>query len=366
VSVDAAARTVRVGAGATLAHIDAATEPHGLVVPIGVVSSTGIAGLTLGGGVGWLTRPHGLTADNLVAVELVTADGRQVTASETEHPDLFWALHGGGGNFGVVTAFTFRAHPHGPQLFAGNLVYRQDRWRQAWTAVEEWTRDLPDAMTVITTTLTPPPVAEMGDEPLLLVGFAWASPDRAAGEALVARLRELAPPHEEEVGDMQWVEWQQAFDPVFPKGVRAYWRNTSFDRLDDEVIDVLVRRGAEQTWSGTGFDVHCMGGAFGRVPEEATPFPNRAARFWLNIYGFWPDPADDADRIAFVRGLSADMEPFATGGQYVNFQGLEPAEHRGFDPRTVFGPPKYRRLVDVKRRYDPGNLFHVNHNIPPG
>jgi FAD/FMN-containing dehydrogenase len=366
VSVDAAARTVRVGAGATLAHIDAATEPHGLVVPIGVVSSTGIAGLTLGGGVGWLTRPHGLTADNLVAVELVTADGRQVTASETEHPDLFWALHGGGGNFGVVTAFTFRAYPHGPQLFAGNLVYRQDRWRQAWTAVEEWTRDLPDAMTVITTTLTPPPVAEMGDEPLLLVGFAWASPDRAAGEALVARLRELAPPHEEEVGDMQWVEWQQAFDPVFPKGVRAYWRNTSFDRLDDEVIDVLVRRGAEQTWSGTGFDVHCMGGAFGRVPEEATPFPNRAARFWLNIYGFWPDPADDADRIAFVRGLSADMEPFATGGQYVNFQGLEPAEHRGFDPRTVFGPPKYRRLVDVKRRYDPGNLFHVNHNIPPG
>jgi FAD/FMN-containing dehydrogenase len=365
VSVDAAARTVRVGAGATLAHIDAATEPHGLVVPIGVVSSTGIAGLTLGGGVGWLTRPHGLTADNLVAVELVTADGRQVTASETEHPDLFWALHGGGGNFGVVTAFTFRAHPHGPQLFAGNLVYRQDRWRQAWTAVEEWTRDLPDAMTVITTTLTPPPVAEMGDEPLLLVGFAWASPDRAAGEALVARLRELAPPHEE-VGDMQWVEWQRAFDPVFPKGVRAYWRNTSFDRLDDEVIDVLVRRGAEQTWSGTGFDVHCMGGAFGRVPEEATPFPNRAARFWLNIYGFWPDPADDADRIAFVRGLSADMEPFATGGQYVNFQGLEPAEHRGFDPRTVFGPPKYRRLVDVKRRYDPGNLFHVNHNIPPG
>jgi FAD/FMN-containing dehydrogenase len=365
VSVDAAAATVRVGAGATLAHIDAATEPYGLVVPTGVVSSTGIAGLTLGGGVGWLTRPHGLAADNLVAVELVTADGRRVTASETEHPDLFWALRGGGGNFGVVTAFTFRAYPHGPQLFAGNLVHRQDRWRQAWAAVEEWTRDLPDAMTVITTTFTPPPIAEMGDEPLLIVGFAWASSDRAAGEALVARLRSLAPPDEEEVGDVRWVEWQQAFDPVFPKGVRAYWRNTSFDRLDGEVVDVLVRRGAEQTWSGTGFDVHYMEGAFGRVPEEATPFPNRAARFWLNIYGFWPDPADDADRIAFVRGLSADMEPFSTGGQYVNFQGGEPAGHRGFDPRTAFGPTKYQRLVDVKRRYDPGNLFHVNQNIPP-
>ena len=366
VSVDPAAATVRVGAGATLAEIDAATEPHGLVVPMGVVSSTGIAGLTLGGGVGWLTRPHGLTADSLVAVELVTADGRQVTASETEHPDLFWALHGGGGNFGVVTAFTFRAYPHGPQLFAGFLVYRQDRWRQAWAALEEWTRDLPDAMQTITTTLTPPPVAEMGDEPLFLIGFAWASPDRATGETFVERLRRLATPDEEDVGDMRWVEWQAALDAIFPKGVLAYWRNTSFDRLDDEVIDVLVRRGSEQTWSGTAFDVHHMGGAFGRVPEEATPFPNRSARFWLNIYGFWPDPADDADRIAFVRGLSADMEPFATGGQYVNFQGLEPAEHRGFDPRTVFGPPKYRRLVDVKRRYDPGNLFHVNHNIPPG
>jgi FAD/FMN-containing dehydrogenase len=365
VSVDPATATVRVEAGATLAHIDAATEPHGLVVPIGVVSSTGIAGLTLGGGVGWLTRAHGLAADNLVSVELVTADGQLVTADETHHPDLFWALHGGGGNFGVVTAFTFRAHAHGSRLFAGNFIYGQERWRQAWAALEQWTRDLPDAMQTITTTLTPPPVAEMGDQPLLLVGFAWASPDRATGEALVGRLRELAPPDEEEVGDMRWVEWQTAFDPVFPKGLRAYWRNTSFDRLDEQVIDVLVRRGTEQVWSGTAFDVHHMGGAFGRVPEEASPFPNRGARFWINIYGFWSDPADDADRTAFVRGMSADMEPFSTGGHYVNFQGAEPAGHRGFDPRAVFGPAKHQRLVEVKRRYDPENVFHVNNNIAP-
>src|SRR3954449_3961814 len=165
VSVDPATATVRVEAGATLAQVDAATEPHGLVVPVGVVSSTGIAGLTLGGGVGWLTRAHGLTADNLVAVDLVTADGRQMTVDENNDTDLFWALHGGGGNFGVVTAFTFRAHPDGPQLFAGNLVFEQDRWQQAWTALEEWTRDLPDAMQAITTTLTPPPIAEMGDRP---------------------------------------------------------------------------------------------------------------------------------------------------------------------------------------------------------
>jgi FAD/FMN-containing dehydrogenase len=288
-----------------------------------------------------------------------------VTADGTEHPDLFWAVHGGGGNFGVVTAFTFRAHPHGPQLFAGNLIYRPDRWRQAWTALEEWTRELPDAMTAITTTLTPPPLAELGDQPLLLVGFAWASPDHAAGEAEVERLRRLAPPDEEQVGDMRWVEWQSAFDPLVPPGVRAYWRNTSFDRLDDEVIDVLTRRGTEQTWTGTAFDVHHLGGAFASVPEEATPFPNRAARFWLNIYGFWADPGDDGARTEFVRGLSEDMAPYATGGRYMNFEGQDSAGHRGFDPHTVFGATKYQRLLDVKRRYDPDNIFHVNQNLRP-
>jgi FAD/FMN-containing dehydrogenase len=365
VTVDPARRTVRVEAGATLKDIDTATEPYGLVVPIGVVSGTGVAGLTLGGGVGWLTRMHGLTADNLAAVELITADGKMETATETENPELFWALHGGGGNFGVVTAFTFRAYPLSPLVYCGNLVYGTDKWRRAWNALGEWTRDLPDAMTMITTTITPPPMMQMGDQPLLLVGFAWASPDQAAGEALVQRLRELAPPDAEQVGAMRWVEWQSAVDPLVPNGVRAYWRNTSFDRLDDAVIDVLIRRGEQQTWVGTAFDVHHLGGAYGRVPEDGTPFPNRKARFWLNIYGFWTDPDDDDARVAFVRGLSADMEPFATGGEYVNFQGLERQGHRAHDAAAVFGPAKYRRLVAVKRQYDPHNVFHINHNIPP-
>jgi FAD/FMN-containing dehydrogenase len=365
VFTDPTARTVRVQAGATLAHIDAATEPFDLVVPVGVVSGTGVAGLTLGGGLGWLTRAYGLAADNLVAVELVTAGGESVTASQTEHPELFWALHGGGGNFGVVTAFTFRAHPLGPRVFAGNFIYGRDRWHQAWAALEEWTRDLPDAMTAITTTLTPPPMMEMGDEPLLFLGFAWASPDHAAGEAQANRLRALASPDLEEVGDVRWVDWQRAFDPLLPKGVRAYWRNTSFDRLDPDVIDILVRRGSEQTWIGTAFDVHHLGGAFGRVQEEATPFPNRRARFWINVYGFWADRADDDARIDFVRGISTDMEPFATGGQYINFQSQEQTGHRALDPRQVFGSTKYERLVAAKRRYDPHNIFHINHNISP-
>ena len=365
VTVDVAARTVRVQGGATLAHIDSATEPHGLVVPIGVVSGTGIGGLALGGGVGWLTRPYGLTADNLVEAEVVTAEGRTVVANDRDNPELLWALRGGGGNFGVVTSFTFRAYDLGPQVFAGNLVYGQDRWRQAWAALDEWTRDLPEAMTAITTTLTPLPLMEMGEDPLLLIGFAWASADRGAGEALVDRLRTLAPPDLEEVGDVRWVEWQSSFDPVFPKGVRAYWRNTSFDRLDDDVIDVLVRRGTEQSWLGTAFDVHHLGGAFGRVPQHTSLFPARAARFWLNVYGFWTDPADDDERVAFVRGMSTDMEPFGTGGHYVNFQGQEQAGHRVLDLRRVFGADSYERLVAVKRTYDPDNVFRVNTNIPP-
>lgn len=365
VTVDASTQQVRVQGGATLADVDAATAPHGLAVPIGVISATGVAGLTLGGGVGWLTRPYGLAADNLLSVDLVGADGQAITASAEEHTDLFWALHGGGGNFGVVTSFTFRAHSHGPQVFAGNLIYYPDNWSRTWRALAEWTRDLPDAMTTITTTLTPPPVLELGDEPVLLVAFAWASPDRAQGEALADALRAASAPDVEDVGDFAWVEWQSAVDVLFPKGVRAYWRNTSFDRLDDDVIDVLVRRGREQTWLGTAFDVHHMGGAFGRVAEADTPFPHRDARYWINIYGFWTDPADDDDRVAFVRGMSADMAPFSTGGEYVNFQGREQAGHRALDPREVFGADKFERLLAVKRRYDPDNLFHMNHNIAP-
>ena len=366
VTVDPDTATVRVEGGATLADVDAATQPYGLAVPLGVVSGTGVAGLALGGGVGWLTRAHGLTADNLMSAEVVTADGERLTAGPDEHADLLWALRGGGGNFGVVTAFTFRAHRHGPEVFSGNLVYGQDRWPEAWAALERWTRDLPDEMTLITTTLTPPADMQMGDDPLLVAGFVWASPDRAAGEAVIGRLRELAPPDVEEIDDNRWVEWQSVLDELVPKGVRAYWRNASFDRLDDEVIDVLTRRGREQTWTGTAFDVHHLGGAFGRVPEEATPFPNRSARFWINMYGFWDDAAVDADRVAFVRGMSGDVDRFATGGQYLNFQGHEADGHRAVDPRTVFGRAKYGRLVEVKRRYDPGNLFHVNHNVPPG
>jgi len=365
VQVDPVTRTVQVQAGATLAHIDNATAAHNLAVPVGVVSGTGIAGLTLGGGVGWLTRAHGLTVDNLVAAELVTVAGETIRASETENPELFWGLRGGGGNFGVVTSFTFSAHPLPERPFTGNFLYSQDRWAQTLAAYEEWTRDLPDELTTILTILVPPAGMQLGTDPLLMLGFAWASGDTLRAEAIVDRMRRAAPPTIEAIEPVGWSDWQSSVDAFFPKGSRGYWKNTSFDSLDDEVRAVLARRGAEQSWVGTGFDIHHLGGAYGRVAEDATPFPNRAARFWLNIYGFWADPAEDAARMAFIRAFGREMEPLGTGGTYLNFLGEEPDADPSAQASRVYSQAKLRRLAALKGAYDPQNILRRNHNILP-
>lgn len=364
IEVDPDARLVRVSAGATLGDIDRATEPHALAVPMGVVSGTGIAGLTLGGGVGWLTRAHGLTIDNLVSAEVVLATGQHVRASDVEHPDLFWGLRGGGGNFGVVTSFTFRAHPLDPDVLAGTLIYELPRWSEALRAYVEWAADVPDDITTLTTFMVPPPDWELGDRVLMFLGFAWAGADRAEGEAVIGRLRAACPPDAAILDPTRWRAFQSTFDAAMPKGVRAYWRNASFDRFEGPTIDTLVERCGAQRWVGTAADLHHMGGAFGRVAEDVTAFPDRSAQFWLNVYGFWPDPADDAARVGWVRGFSDAMRPHATAGQYVNFLGHDDADaHR--KALAVYGPAKLGRLAEVKRRYDPENLFRVNHNIPP-
>ena len=364
VEVDPAARLVRVAAGATLGDIDRATEPHGLAVPIGVVSGTGIAGLTLGGGVGWLTRPYGLTIDNLESADVVLATGERVQASESVNPDLFWGLRGGGGNFGVVTSFTFRAQPFDHDAFAGSLIYERPRWPEALRAYVAWTATVPDEMTTLVTFMVPPVDWELGDRPLMFLGFAWASQDRAEGEAVVGRLRGACPPDVAVLDSTRWLTFQSGFDAAMPKGVRAYWRNASFDRFDDSLIDTLVEHCGAQGWVGTAADLHHMGGAYGRVAEDATAFPNRSARFLLNIYGFWADPADDPARIAWVKGFSDAMQPSAMAGQYVNFLGHDEADAQR-KALAVYGRSKLDRLVAVKRRYDPENLFRINHNISP-
>ncbi len=371
VTVDPEAREVRVGPGATLGDVDRATEPHHLAVPIGVVSGTGMAGLTLGGGVGWLTRSYGLTVDNLLRAEVITANGERVQASATENPDLFWGLRGGGGNFGVVSGFTFRAHPIGPDLVAGNFIYALDQAADALRAYAAWTADLPDEMTSIISFLIPPPDWDLGEALLMIVGFVWAAPDRAEGERWIDKLRVAARPSAESPDPTTWQAWQSAADGLFPRGSRAYWKNTSFDRLDDATIETLLARARDLTWQGTAFDIHHMGGVFGRVEEDATPFPNRSATYWLNVYGFWSDAADDRSHTEWVRGFAADMESHASGGVYLNFLGQDPEPGGAGAGRgtrgaalAVYGPDKLDRLVALKRRYDPGNLFRLNHNIP--
>lgn len=364
VEVDPEARLVRIGAGATLGDIDRATEASGLAIPLGVVSGTGIAGLTLGGGVGWLTRRHGLTIDNLVSADVVLATGEAVRTSEDEHPDLFWGLRGGGGNFGVVTSFTFRAHPLDPDVFAGTLIYEQPRWTEALRSYAEWTADAPDDITTIVTFMVPPADWELGDRPLMFLGFAWAGADRAEGEAVVDRLQAGCAPDSAVLDRTRWVTFQSGFDAAMPKGVRAYWRNASFSGFDGPMLDTLIDHCGAQTRVGTAADLHHMGGAFGRVAEDATAFPDRSALAWLNIYGFWAEASEDAENVAWVKGFSDAMRPYALPAQYVNFLGHDEAGAHA-KALAAYGPAKLERLMTVKRRYDPENLFQINHNIPP-
>jgi FAD/FMN-containing dehydrogenase len=295
---------------------------------------------------------------------VVVATGERVRASDDEHPDLFWALRGGGGNFGVVTSFTFRAHPLGPEVFAGSLVYERPRWGDALRAWAAWTASAPDEVTTLITFMVPPPDWELGDRVLMFLGYAWAGEDQGGGRAVVGRLQAAAPPDLAMTDPTRWLTFQTAFDGAMPKGVRAYWRNAWFAGMDDEVLGVIAEGCGAQSWVGTAADLHHMGGAFGRVPEDATAFPDRSAQFWLNIYGFWRDAADDTARTAWVKGLSDLVRPYATAGQYVNFLGREDGDP-GARALAVYGPAKLERLRAVKRRYDPENVFRVNHNIAP-
>ena len=364
IDIDADAGLVRVGAGATLADIDRATESSGLAVPIGVVSGTGIAGLTLGGGVGWLVRRYGLTIDSLVGADVVLATGENVRASADENADLFWGLRGGGGNFGVVSSFVFHAYPFDHDAFAGALIYERGRWADALAAYAEWTTDLEDELTSIVTFMVPPPEWELGDRAMMFVGFAWAGLERARGEAVIRRLQDRCPPDVAVLEPTTWIAFQSGFDAILPKNARAYWRNASFERLDRPMIETLIEQCGALREFGVAADLHHMGGAYGRIPDDATAFPNRDAQFWLNVYGYWRDPADDERFTAWVKATSDAMSAYAMSGQYVNFLGLDEG-----DPRqkalSVYGPAKLERLVALKRRYDPENLFRLNHNIPP-
>jgi FAD/FMN-containing dehydrogenase len=359
VEVDPVRRIARVGGGALLGALDRATQRHGLAVTAGQVSHTGVAGLTLGGGIGWLMRKHGLTIDNLLAAHVVTADGACVRAAADEHPDLFWALRGGGGNFGVVTRFDFRLHRVGPIIIGGSLVFPLGRAEEALAASRAVMAEAPDDLTIFEALVTAPPQApfpgRLQGRPVLSVGVAHLGGEEAARRDL-APLRALQPALDA-VGPMPYLALQSMIDDAVPHGRCYHIRGQWLHALDDHAIGAVVDALRSAT---PPFDhiVMCrLGGAVARVPEDATAFARRDAGHYAMAVGAW-ERGPSEPHVAWVRGLSDALAPSASGGGYVNEIGDQPA-------RTGYTDAAWERLVRVKRQWDPENVFRLNANIPP-
>jgi FAD/FMN-containing dehydrogenase len=361
--VDPHLRRVTIEAGATLADLDAATQPHGLATPVGINSTTGIAGLTLGGGFGWLSRDYGLTVDNLESVEVVTAAGQVIRANVGDHPDLFWALRGGGGNFGVVTRFEFHLHPVGPNLLSGLIVYPFADAKSVLRQYRDFALSAPDALTVWVVMREAPPLpflpAEVHGTPVVVLALLYAG-DPAQGEAVIEPLRHFGTPVGAHVGVQPYAAWQQAFDPLLTPGARNYWKSHNFATLDDGLLDVMIDSVRTLPSPACEVFIASLGGAISRQPADATAYGQRDAQFLMNVHGRWDSPADDQRVIGWSRDLFKASAPFASGGVYVNFMTSE----EGDRVRAAYGS-NYERLARVKQQYDPGNLFRTNQNITP-
>ncbi|HEV8201034.1 MAG TPA: FAD-binding oxidoreductase [Candidatus Polarisedimenticolia bacterium] len=361
--VDAAARRVTIEAGALLADLDAATQAHGLATPVGINSTTGVAGLTLGGGFGWLSRKLGMTVDNLESAEVVTAAGEVVRASAKEHPDLFWALRGGGGNFGVVTRFEFRLHPVGPNLLSGLVVYGLDEAGPVLRRYREFALAAPDDLTVWVVIRKAPPLPflppEVHGREVVVLAMLYAG-DPAEGERLTAPLHSFGRPLGAHAGVQPYAGWQQAFDPLLAAGARNYWKSHNLTGLPDGLLDTLVEHAAHLPTPSTEIILAALGGATMRPAPDATAYAARDTRFIVNIHGRWEDASDDARGIGWTRTLFQAAAPFATGAAYINFMTADEQDR----VRAVYGV-NFDRLAKVKRTYDPANLFSVNQNIAP-
>jgi len=364
VRVDATERRALVEGGATWADVDQATQAAGLAVTGGLVSTTGVGGFTLGGGIGWLTRRYGLASDNLVGAEIVTADGSVVRASESENADLLWGLRGGGGNFGVVTSFEFRLFPLGPMILGGPVFYPGEQAVEVLRSWRDATDDMPDDLTTLISLGSAPPIPPIpeswhGRPVATLVGaFAGSIAD---GQAPAAPLRKLGDPIADLLGEMPYLVLQTLVDPGWGPGARNYFTSAFLTGLPDAAIDVLAAAHQSRPSPFNEIHLHHMGGAAARIGADASAFGNRKAPFLLNIICRWLEPGDDAAELAWARGLRDAMQPFATGGTYVNFLGLGDAR-----VRDAYDAERYARLIDLKRRWDPTNAFHLNQNIAPG
>lgn len=363
VHVDPENRTARVEPGVTLGEFDREAQAFGLATSLGINSTTGVAGLTLGGGFGWLSRSFGHSIDNLISADVVTAGGELVRASEDKNADLFWGLRGGGGNLGVVTSFTFRLHPVGPEVLAGLIVYPFDRAPDLLKAYRSFVAKAPDALTAWTVLRKAPPLPFLpadvhGREvvifPLLYVG------DVEEGQRAIEPLRSFGAPLGEHVGVQPYTAWQSAFDPLLTPGARNYWKSHDFSELSDPAIDLIVRYAGMLPTPGCEIFIAHLDGAAGRIAPDAMAYPHRGATFILNVHTRWEDAGQDHECISWARSFFEATAPHATGGVYVNFMTADEQDR----VRAAYGS-NYNRLASLKAKYDPGNVFQVNLNVKP-
>lgn len=363
VRVNPDARRAYVEPGATLGDFDHEAQAFGLAAPLGINSTTGVAGLTLGGGFGWLTRRHGLSVDSLVSAEVVTADGRRLRASAEENPDLFWAIRGGGGNFGVVTLFEFQLYPVGPEVFSGLIVFPFDQVKAVLTSYRQFVDTMPENLNVWVVLRKAPPLPFLpkrvhGKEVVVLAVF-YAG-DVEEGRRAIEPLRTFAPPHGEHTGPMPYAAWQKAFDPLLTPGARNYWKSHNFTELSDGALDTMIAYAGKLPSPQCEIFVGLLGGEAGRVAPDATAYVHRDAKFVLNVHARWEKSTQDKRCISWAREFFEASAPFATGGVYVNFLTEDETDRVA----AAYGSD-YDRLVAAKNKYDPDNLFRMNQNIQP-
>jgi len=354
IHVDPVHCIARAEPGVTWSEFDRETQAFGLATTGGTVSSTGIAGLTLGGGIGWLMRTCGLACDNLVSVDLVTAEGRLLRASAAENPDLFWGMRGAGANFGVVTSFEYRLHPVGP-LLGGMLIHPFSKARDVLRFYRDVAATAPDELTALAALLTLPE-----GEPVVAIAPFYNGPMKA-GEEVMQPLRAFGPPLADHVGPMSYLQVQTMLDAMMPAGLRNYWKTNFLKDLSDEAIDTLVTYFATVPSALTAAVIEQFGGAVGRIGEDETAFSPRDQRFNLAIASRWTDPAESEKHRQWTRDLWDVMQPFATEAVYVNYL----PEDEGDRVKALYGAAKYERLVRLKNTYDPTNFFQLNANIKP-
>lgn len=367
VQIDRKAKLAHVQGGALWGDLDREGQLFGLATPGGVISDTGIAGLTLGGGYGWLRRKYGLACDNLVSAQVVGADGEVRTASAEENPDLFWALRGGGGNFGIVTSFTFELHPVGPIVAFAGVFYPDEDAAAILRGFRQYGATAPDEVTAMAVAVTlpagpdlPPPVH---DRPCLIVGATYAG-EVEQGMAVLQPLRELGTPLADISQPMPYRIVQSAFDPLFPRGqLRSYWKSTYLDELSDPLVDLWAARAQNRPGPLCNLLIWLSGGQVNRVGEDESAFGERSASYMLSVEANWSEPADDEAKIAWARETWSEFAEFGTGSTYLNFTGIAGEDNEvGVD--AAFGA-KLERLAKVKAKYDPDNFFHRNNNIVP-